>query len=290
MKATRGLFMLLVALLAGGAAVLFASRWMEAQAKTGGKIAVAAVDVELGAKLVPEMLRMVTWPAGSEPPGAFGELASLDGRVVKTSLTRGEPILEGKLAPAGTKGGLSAVVAEGRRAMTVRVNDVIGVAGFALPGNYVDIMVNTQSEGTKRGEPDKSISKIVLERILVLAIAQEASRDETKPKVVNAVTLEVTPEQAENLDLARSVGTLSLVLRNQVDPKPGATDGATKSTMLGEQHPAPTASAPTPAPHKRAAAPVRRVAVAAAPVAPPPPPSTNCVVVIRGTVKSTECF
>ena len=74
MKATRGLFMLLVALLAGGAAVLFASRWMEAQAKTGGKIAVAAVDVELGAKLVPEMLRMVTWPAGSEPPGAFGEL------------------------------------------------------------------------------------------------------------------------------------------------------------------------------------------------------------------------
>ena len=290
MKATRGLFMLLVALLAGGAAVLFASRWMEAQAKTGGKIAVAAVDVELGAKLVPEMLRMVTWPAGSEPPGAFGELASLEGRVVKTSLTRGEPILEGKLAPAGTKGGLSAVVAEGRRAMTVRVNDVIGVAGFALPGNYVDIMVNTQSEGTKRGEPDKSISKIVLERILVLAIAQEASRDETKPKVVNAVTLEVTPEQAENLDLARSVGTLSLVLRNQVDPKPGATDGATKSTMLGEQHPAPTASAPIPAPPKRAAAPVRRVVVAAAPVAPPPQPSTNCVVVIRGTVKSTECF
>lgn len=290
MKATRGLFMLLVALLAGGAAVLFASRWMEAQAKTGGKIAVAAVDVELGAKLVPEMLRMVTWPAGSEPPGAFGELAALEGRVVKTSLTRGEPILEGKLAPAGTKGGLSAVVAEGRRAMTVRVNDVIGVAGFALPGNYVDIMVNTQSEGTKRGEPDKSISKIVLERILVLAIAQEASRDETKPKVVNAVTLEVTPEQAENLDLARSVGTLSLVLRNQVDPKPGATDGATKSTMLGEQHPAPTASAPIPAPPKRAAAPVRRVVVAAAPVAPPPQPSTNCVVVIRGTVKSTECF
>ena len=290
MKATRGLFMLLVALLAGGAAVLFASRWMEAQAQTGGKIAVAAVDVEMGAKLVPEMLRMVTWPAGSEPPGAFGELAALEGRVVKTSLTRGEPILEGKLAPAGTKGGLSAVVAEGRRAMTVRVNDVIGVAGFALPGNYVDIMVNTQSEGSQRGEPDKSISKIVLERILVLAIAQEASRDETKPKVVNAVTLEVTPEQAENLDLARSVGTLSLVLRNQVDPKPGATDGATKSTMLGEQHPAPAASAPTPTPHKRAAAPVRRVAVAAAPVAPPPPPSTNCVVVIRGTVKSTECF
>lgn len=288
MKGTRGLFMLLVALLAGGAAVLFASRWMEAQAQVGGKIAVAAVDVEMGAKLVPEMLRMVTWPAGNEPPGAFDQLAALDGRVVKTSLTRGEPILEGKLAPAGTKGGLSAVVAEGRRAMTVRVNDVIGVAGFALPGNYVDIMVNTQNEGSKRGEQDKSISKIVLERILVLAIAQEASRDETKPKVVNAVTLEVTPEQAENLDLARSVGTLSLVLRNQIGPNPGATEGATKTSMLREHHPAPAASAPVAVPAKRAAAPVRRVVVAAA--APTPPQSLNCVVVIRGTVKSTECF
>ena len=286
MKGTRGLFTLLVALLAGGAAVLFASRWMQAQAKGGGQIAVAAVDVEIGAKLVPEMLRMVTWPAGNEPPGAFGEVVALDGRVVKTSLTRGEPILEGKLAPAGTKGGLSAVVAEGRRAMTVRVNDVIGVAGFALPGNYVDIMVNTQNEGSKRGEQDKSISKIVLERILVLAIAQEASRDETKPKVVNAVTLEVTPDQAENLDLARSVGTLSLVLRNQVDPKPGSTEGATKATMLREQHPTPAASAPNMAPAKRPAAPARRVAVAA----PTPPTSSNCVEVIRGTVKSSECF
>jgi len=280
--------MLLVALLAGGAAVLFASKWMNAQAKSGGHIAVAAVDVEMGAKLMPEMLRLVAWPAGSEPPGAYADLAVLNGRVVKTSLTRGEPILEGKLAPDGTKGGLSAVVAEGRRAITVRVNDVIGVAGFALPGNYVDIMVNTQSEASKRGEQDKSISKIVLERILVLAIAQEASRDETKPKVVNAVTLEVTPEQAETLDLARSVGTLSLVLRNQVDPKPGSTEGATKSTMLREMHVPQPASAPKAVAPRRTAP---RVAVAAvAAPAPEAPKSTNCVEVIRGTVKSNECF
>jgi len=286
MKGTRGLFMLLIAVLAGGAAVMFASRWMQAQAKGGGQIAVAAVDVEIGAKLVPEMLRMVTWPAGNEPPGAFAELAPLDGRVVKTSVTRGEPILEGKLAPAGTKGGLSAVVAEGKRAMTVRVNDVVGVAGFALPGNYVDIMVNTQNEGSKRGDQDKAISKIVLERILVLAIAQESARDDTKPKVVNAVTLEVTPEQAENLDLARSVGTLSLVLRNQVDPKPGATEGATKATMLKEPHPTPAASAPKAVVARRTAP--RTVAVVA-PI-PQEPKSTNCVEVIRGTVKSNECF
>jgi pilus assembly protein CpaB len=288
MKSTRGLFMLLVALLAGGAAVLFASRWMLAQASASGQVAVAAVEVEIGARLVPEMLRLVTWPAGSVPPGAFAELAPLDGRVVKTSVTRGEPILEGKLAPAGTKGGLSAVVADGKRAMTVRVNDVVGVAGFTLPGNYVDIMVNTQNEGSKRGDQDQTISKIVLERILVLAIAQESSRDETKPRVVNAVTLEVTPEQAENLDLARSVGTLSLVLRNQVDPRPVATDGATKSTLLKEEAARPAAPAPKPVVvAKKRAAP--RVVAVAAPV-PEVPKSTNCVEVIRGTVKSDACF
>jgi len=279
--------MLLIALLAGGAAVLFASRWMLAQAQGSGQIAVAAVEVEIGAKLVPEMLRLVTWPAGNVPPGAFADLGSLDGRVVKTSVTRGEPILEGKLAPVGTKGGLSAVVADGKRAMTVRVNDVIGVAGFALPGNYVDIMVNTQNEGSRRGDQDQAVSKIVLERILVLAIAQEANRDETKPKVVNAVTLEVTPEQAENLDLARSVGTLSLVLRNQVDPRPVATDGATKSTLLKDEFARPVAPPPKRVVVRRRA--TKRVVAAAAPV-PAAPQRTDCVEVIRGMVKTNECF
>ena len=249
----------------------------------------AAVDVQLGSKLVPEMLLMVEWPSSSVPPGAFTQVAELDGRVVKSSVTRGEPIIEGKLAPAGTQGGLSAVVADGKRAMTVRVNDVIGVAGFALPGNHVDIMVNTVNEGNRRGDQDKAISKIVLERILVLAVAQEASRDETKPKVVNAVTLEVTPSQAENLDLARSVGTLSLVLRNQVETQLGETEGATKATLLGEDHSAPplvVAAASAPAPVKRT---VRRVQpVAAAPVV--AVQSATCVEVIRGTVKSNECF
>jgi pilus assembly protein CpaB len=289
MKGTRGLVMLLIALLAGGAAVVFALRWIQAQAADTGQIAVAAADVELGAKLAPEMIKLVAWPSGSVPPGAFTELESLRGRVVRSSVARGEPVIEAKLAPAGTKGGLSAVVAEGKRAMTVRVNDVVGVAGFALPGNYVDIMVNTQDEGSRRGDQDKAISKIVLERILVLAVAQEAGRDETKPKVVNAVTLEVTPEQAENLDLARSVGTLSLVLRNQVDPKAVATEGATKASLLNDGTPrvVPVAAKPVP-PVRRA--PAARPAPKPAPAPAEPPKSQQCVEVIRGTVKSNECF
>jgi pilus assembly protein CpaB len=171
-------------------------------------------------------------------------------------------------------------VPEGKRAMTVRVNDVVGVAGFALPGTYVDVMVNTQDEGGQHGDRDHSISKIVLERILVLAVAQEADRDSTKPKVVNAVTLELTPKDAEFLDLARSVGTLSLVLRNQVDPQPVQTSGATKLTLLPEDAPKPQPKPAAVAP--RAVAPrVEKVAVQV---------RRDCVAVINGLQPTQECF
>jgi len=163
----------------------------------------------------------------------------------------------------------------------VRVNDVVGVAGFALPGNFVDILVNTQAEGDGQNK-DGAISKIVLERILVLAVAQEVSRDDTKPRVVNAVTLEVTPEQAERLDLARSVGTLSLVLRNQVDPRPGVTAGATKHVLLARAEAASSAaSVAEEADLRPAAAPVKRARAASA---------VHCVAVINGTHSSQECL
>jgi pilus assembly protein CpaB len=122
--------------------------------------------------------------------------------------------------------------------MTVRVNDVVGVAGFALPGNYVDVMVSTQQDKPGGGkEENEQISKTVLTHVLVLAVAQEASRDDTKPKVVNAVTLELTPEDAEKLDLARNIGTLSLVLRNQIDKGNRQTAGVRKADLLGAKEP-----------------------------------------------------
>lgn len=284
---SRGALMLFIAAIAGLAAVLLAARWMQNQGGDKGRIAVANVDISLGSRLSPEMLRMADWPAGSVPEGAFNDADNLNGRVLLVSMQRGEPLTETRLAPIGTKGGLSAVVPEGKRAMTVRVNDVVGVAGFALPGTFVDVMVNTQEEGSSRGDRDRSISKIVLERILVLAVAQEADRDATKPKVVNAVTLEVTPIQAEMLDLARSVGTLSLVLRNQTDPASAqATGGATKSELLGLVKAAPV---PAPAPMRVRHVAVRAPAPAPVVVATPTPPR-HCVDVIRGLDKVTECF
>lgn len=274
--------MIVIAIILAFGAVISAARWINSQSSgSTDKVAVALIDISLGTRINPEMLHMVDWPSNAIPPGAITDAKLLDTRVTRTSIQRGEPIMESKLAPLGTQGGLSAVIAEGKRAMTVRVNDVVGVAGFALPGNFVDILVNTQEEGAKN-DPNKdlAISKIVLERILVLAIAQESSRDDTKPKVVNAVTLELTPEQAEKLDLARSVGTLSLVLRNQVDPKPVNTEGATKTTLLDAKAIVPLAAKPA-----LAAPPVQKRAHK-----PRTPVLTDQVQVIKGVDRSTQQF
>jgi pilus assembly protein CpaB len=281
MKNLRILFMLLIATIAGLSAVMLASRWLLQQGSNGiTKVAVAAADISLGQQITPEAVKLVDWPAASLPLGVVQDATSLAGRVTKASLSRGEPVLESKLTPMGTKGGLSAVIADGKRAITVRVNDVVGVAGFALPGSFVDIIVNTQKDKqdskASAERTDQSISKIVLEKILVLAVAQEVNRDETKPKVVNAVTLEVSPDEAEKLDLARSVGSLSLVLRNQMDPRPAETAGATKNSLLKE--PVIAAAAPV----TRTVQVVRHVAEKAF--------SGTCIGVISGNQRNQECF
>jgi pilus assembly protein CpaB len=283
MKNKRAFIVMSVAIVFGLAAVVFASRWLLNQpGGSAGRIAVAASDISLGQRLTPEMFKLAEWPADSVPKGAFIDLQKLSGRVLKNNLQMGEPVSESKLAPSGTLGGLSALITEGKRAITVRVNDVIGVAGFALPGNYVDIIVSMQKDAAPGSSTrEQNISKIVLERILVLAVAQEVNRDETKPKVVNAVTLEVTPEQAEKLDLARSVGSLSLALRNQVDPQSASTEGATKLTLLPAAAPVPPKPAPKPAP---AARPVPVVVKVAAPV------KRDCVTVLNGLRMTQECF
>jgi pilus assembly protein CpaB len=293
-------------------AVLLASQWLDAKSGSGmTKVAVASTDISLGQRLTPELVEMVDWPSRSVPPGAFQQINGLDGRVLKINMLRGEPVLQAKLAPVGTQGGLSAVIGDGKRAITVRVNDVIGVAGFALPGNYVDIIVNTQRESSETTSRDNSISKIVLERILVLAVAQEVGRDDTKPRVVNAVTLEVTPQQAEKIDLARSVGTLSLVLRNQIDPLVADTAGVTKTSllqqaappvMLAEQNKNPPSTNPpvtrntrnvSTSAKKSSTAPMVRTASSA-----PPSKATSivvaapltCVGVINGLRNGQECY
>ena len=277
MRNTRALIVLLLALVLAGAAVVTAAIWMGGQsAPSSQKVVVAMLDINVGDKVTPLMLRTIDWPVGALPPGAFSETKLIEGRITRASISVGEPVLESKLAPVGATGGLSAIVADGKRAMTVRVNDVVGVAGFALPGNFVDILVSTQDDRAKLlGGVEQAISKIVLERILVLAVAQESSRDDNKPKVVNAVTLELTP------DLARSVGSLSLVRRNQIDPSPVHTGGATKESLLGLKPLAPlVVPRATVAPSQP-----RQQARPAAPVAP-----ADSVKVIKGMDTSVQQF
>lgn len=267
MRSNRAYLMIGISVLTGLLAVLAGARWLSAQAAMATQSVVVAVrDLDLGSALDASMLELVRWPAGSLPAGSFRSLAEADGRVLRVSLQRGEPVLEGKLTPTGTAAGLSALIGEGRRAITVKVNEVVGVAGFALPGNYVDVLVNL------RDDRETAVSRIILERILVLAVAQEKSREESKPKVVNAVTLEVTPEQAEKLDLARSIGSLSLVLRNQIDRASVSTSGMRRPDLMVPPASATSVSAPAP----------RRAPVVSV--------LRERVEVIRGTQKSSVDF
>jgi pilus assembly protein CpaB len=286
MKNTRAIIMLIVSVLVGLVVTALAVSWVAQRGSiASNKVVVAIMDIELGSRLNPQMLTTIDWPSGSIPEGAFAELKELQDRVVKTSIQKGEAILSSKLAPVGSQGGLSAVIANGKRAMTVRVNDVAGVAGFALPGNYVDVMLSAQQDtiGGKGNGQQQQFTKTVLEHVLVLAVAQEAGRDDTKPRVVNAVTLELTPEDAEKLDLARNVGTLSLMLRNQIDQKPVAAGGITRDELLGIKA-EPTAViekvSDTRPPVKIAKKP--RVKLAALP--------RNCVEVVHNNTRVMNCF
>jgi len=290
MKNLKAIALMVLAVLAGLGAAVFAASWVAERGNiASSKVVVAAMDIELGSKINPQMLTSVDWPTGSVPQGAFTDMKQLQDRVVRTSVGRGEALLERKLMPVGAQGGLSAVIAEGKRAMTVRVNDVIGVAGFALPGNYVDVMVNAQQERAK-GEAAIPVSLTVLENVLVLAIAQEASRDDTKPKVVSAVTLELSLADAEKLDLARSVGTLSLVLRNQLDKTKLATTGISKQELFKFKETAPVVvEAPAPKPVQTVA--LRRSAPTRIQVADHQPVSQPlCVEVIRNGTRAMNCF
>lgn len=311
MKNIKAWVFLVLGMLLALAAAVYAASWMSRQSGAASRqVVVAMVDVEPGSKLSLPMLSLVDWPETAVPAGAFSDLAALQDRVLRLGVLKGEAIVERKLAPVGSQGGLSAVIAEGKRAMTVRVNDVVGVAGFALPGTYVDVMVNTHRE-QGRGE-DAQISKTVLEQVLVLAVAQQASRDETQPKVVSAVTLELTPQDAEKLDLARSVGTLSLVLRNQVDRQRVSTRGSTKQQLLEGDTVASAVSRPrtpsarvatpvskTPAAAQSRTVPVEPAAVSATgpagpavtPVAPAPMQASGpCVEVIHDAKRVAHCF
>lgn len=285
----RALSVTAIALLLGAVVSFFVARALGrgGEPLQSASVVVASEAIEPGTRLTALHLRVAEWPVLSRPVGGFSDIDAVAGRVARAALQPGEPVTESRLAATDARGGLASIITPGKRAVSVRVNDVVGVAGFALPGSFVDVIVSA------RDASEKPFSRTVLERVKVLAAAQDTWADPAKPKLVNAVTLELSPDEAERLDLARTVGTLSLVLRNELDD--GAMDtgqrsaGARLADLVASA--SPVAAAPT-VPRPVRAAPAPRTPRPGSP--PPDEPSTRPVKAapavfeeIRGTRRNT---
>jgi len=200
-------------------------------------VAVAARDVDRGAKLVREDILLKPFLKTSIPQGSLSGTEKLVGRTLVQSVRKTEMLLESKLAPTdATSGGLAVIVTPGKRAMAVKVDKVIGVSNFLKPGHFVDVLVsikNEQEDQKKQGDNDDFITKIVLENILVLSSgSQLAEGDQKDAKAYDVVTLETDPEEAEKLALASSRGKIQLALRNYSDKEDELTKGATVKNLL----------------------------------------------------------
>ncbi len=234
---------LLMALVFGATATFMAVGWMKKQSQQQVQVAppaptapvvVAGKDVEAANALRADQLAVVQWPQDRSPKGGFTRLEDAAGRVTVHPMAAGEPILEPKLAPQGTPAGMTALVTPGKRAMTVKVDEASGVAGFIVPNNRVDVVVSIN-----RGEFSKDpFARVVLENLRVLGTGQKIveKQPDGKPQVVPTVTLEVTPAEGERLGLAAQEGHLSMVLRSQKDEVPVATKGI-KTTRLFKSSP-----------------------------------------------------
>jgi pilus assembly protein CpaB len=236
MRNKRFFIVLSGALLFGLLAAFSVSRYLssaQAYTKNLNSVAVAKVAIPLGTKIIPEQLMVVQFPKESIPDGSFDSPEKLAGRVAVVNIAPREPVTEARLAPIGTAGGLSAVIPEGYRAMTVKVDDVVGISGFIMPGTLVDVVV-VIDPAEKAGMQDP-ISKIVLQNIKVLAngVNIDQPEDQREANSVKAVTLLVTPDQAEKLALASSEGKLQLVMRNSIDQGDEQTKGINKRDLLG---------------------------------------------------------
>jgi pilus assembly protein CpaB len=299
MRNKRFFIVLVGALLFGVLAAVSVSKYLssaQAYTKNLNKVAVAKVAIPLGTKIIPEQIMVVQFPKESIPDGAFDSPEKLAGRVAVMNIAAREPITESRLAPEGTSAGLSAVIPEGYRAMTVKVDDAAGISGFIMPGTMVDVVVTIDPrEGSGMQDP---VSKIVLQNIKVLANGQNIDKPENEREAnsVKAVTLQVTPEQAEKLALASTEGKLQLMMRNQIDQGDEQTKGVNKRNLLSGDAamPAPEPGSLKSEQPKTEAKPVRRsVAPAPKPVsaAPAPQPTPRASVeMIEGAKKRSVEF
>jgi pilus assembly protein CpaB len=228
-------------------------------------VVVAAADLQMGAALRREDLRVIAWPADAVPAGAFKDPQEIVQRGLIQSVATNEAILPAKLAPTEAGAGLPPVIPEGMRAVSVRVNDVIGVAGYVLPGTRVDVVATVSPT---QNQQDMT-SKVVLTNVLVLAAGTRIEQDaDAKPISVSVVTLLVAPAEAERLTLASTEGKIQLALRNPLDKTAPTTPGIRPAGLVGLV--------------------MERPAVQARRAAPKPAPAMPTVEIIRGDKRSQQ--
>jgi len=226
-------------------------------------IVVATHDLHIGAQIDPKAVKLVRWSRDSMPPGAFTDIAAVSGKYVKTPFVENEPLVGDRLfSGVKTAGMLPLLIPAGMRAMSVPVDEVSDISGFVLPGAHVDILVSISDQSTG----SQPFSKIVLQNVEVLAVAQEIEEAKDEPRVVKVITVLVTPEEAERLSLASRDGVLRLALRNYDDKKVVMTNGSDVGNMLrGGAPPVIVPQVAAPIPH----------------IAAPPRPNTVQVEILR---------
>jgi pilus assembly protein CpaB len=288
----RALLYLVAAIFAALGTAVLLTRYMDSRIAAvrvpTEKVVVAASDLSMATKLQPDQLTVVDWPVASRPGGTVKDPKDLEGKVVNAGITKGEPILLSKIAAGEGKSALSTVLPAGARAVSVRVDDVIGVAGFIHPGDHVDVIVTMSPQtGTGNAPP---ISKIILQDIKVLAVGKELenrTRDPQKTVPATVATLMVDSEESEKLALAASKGQVLLALRSGIDGNVVATSGIEPQTLLGMPHPTPQPEKVDRVDHTHGRT---RKMVAVKPPSPPEKRDTKMVEILRGDMFEKRDF
>lgn len=217
----RGVVLIFLSLLMAVGAAFVANRWVVARvmpdqqiAANSAQVVAAAMSIPFATKVEERHLKLVEMPEGLTPDGFFEEIQDVLGKVSTTNISRGEILVTERFRIHTTGSTLAALVSENMRAVTVRVDDVVGVAGFLLPGNTVDILASRKTRNKR------AVTETILRNIKVLAVDQTASAESNEPVIVRAVTLEMKPKQAEVLFQARVEGIIQLTLRNPLEAEP----------------------------------------------------------------------
>jgi pilus assembly protein CpaB len=222
-------------------------RILASQQPSTTRVIVAAADIKLGSVLRDVDLK-TTEIAGSVPKGAIVDRRQVIGRGVISNIYQDEPILENRLAAAGAGGGLAATISPGMRACAVKVDDVVGVAGFVTPGMRVDVLISGNPPGSTKANEGTQV-KTLLQNIEVLSAGTDIQKDdEGKAKPVQVVNLLVTPEQAEDLSLASNQTHIQLVLRNPLDTQIAEPPGTAIASLFADKNAAPPKPQPSAKP------------------------------------------